>query len=258
MLAAAVFGALAGIVLALSFWLFTNHEAVRTLRRRLWAQVLALRLFGEEPWLVFGILLRTFAINALLIAHALPPLLIAAPAVALLAVHLNEFFTRTPLETGRDAVLTVRLRASDWNAPAELQTPAFVEVDAPPVRIPAAREISWRLRATAPRMGLCRISAAGETVSKELDARPWPRYCGRVRSTAWADSLLHPAEGRLPDGPVERVWISPVPAPLTWAGLTMDWKEWSAAAASVTAWLLSIPLARVRPPRLLHFLFHRL
>jgi hypothetical protein len=247
MAAAAAAGILAGIVLALSFRLFTGHAAIRTLRRKLWAHVLELRLFGDDPALAFGSLLRISKTNALLLGHALPPLAIATPVVALLTVPLTDFFARTPLQTGGDAVLTVRLRPARDRAmpPVELQTPAWVEVDAPPVHVPAAREISWRLRATAPKLGLCRISVAGETITKELDARPAPRYSGTVRSTAWADALLHPAESRLPAGPVERIWISPVPAPLRFAGLTMEWWEWLAAIAGVTAWLL-------------HFLFHRL
>jgi len=284
MAAAAAAGILTGIVLALSFWLFTNHAAIRTLRRKLWAHVLELRLFGDDPALAFGSLLRISKTNALLLGHALPPLAIAAPVVALLTVPLTDFFARTPLQTAGHAVLTVRLRPAGDRAPTggmvrsgeptpavearpaadralppvELQTPPWVEVDAPPVHVPAAREISWRLRATAPRLGLCRISVAGETVTKELDARPAPRYSSTVRSTAWADALLHPAESRLPAGPVERIWISPVPAPLRFAGVTMEWWEWLAAIAGVTAWLLSIPLARLGRPRLLHFLFHRL
>jgi hypothetical protein len=259
MAAAAVFGVLAGVVLALSFWLFADQAAIRTLRRRLWAHVLELRLFGEEPVLVFGSLLRTLQTNLRLLGHALPPLAIAAPVVALLVVHLSDFFTRTPLQTAGDAVLTVRFGGGPESVPpVELETPPWVEVDAPPVHIPAAREVSWRLHATAPNLGLCRVSASGETVTKVLDARPGPRYSGTVRSAAWADSLLNPAESRLPAGPVERIWISPVPSPLTWGGLTMDWKEWFAAFGSVTAWLFSIPLARVRRPRLFHFLFHRL
>ena len=250
MAAVAVFGTLAGIVVALSFRLFADQAAIRTLRRKLWAHVLELRLFGDEPRLVFGTLMRTSRTNVLLIAHALPPLMIAAPVVALLAVHLNEFLTRTPLQTGGNAVLTVRLRrGSDAMAPVELETPGWVVVDAPPVHVPEAREISWRLRATGPDVGVCRVTARGETATKELEARPGPRYAGRVRSAAWADALLHPAESRLPEGPIERIWISPVPAPLAFAGLTMDWGEWFAAIASITAWLL---------PRLLHLLFQRL
>jgi hypothetical protein len=209
MAAAAIFGILAGVVLALSFRLFANHAAIRTLRRKLWAHVLELRLFGEDPALAFGSLLRIFKTNALLLAHALPPLAAAAPLVILLALPVKNFCTRTPLEMGRDAVLTVRLRPAFRALPVELRTPAWIAVDAPPVHIPQAREISWRLRA------------------KASGARP--------------DVLLRFVQSRLPRGAIERVWISPLPAP--------PWLEWFAAAACLTAWLASLALARLRPPR---------
>ncbi len=259
MAAALVFGVLAGMVLALSFWLFADHAAIRTLRKRLWSHVLALRLFGDEPAVAFGTLLGTFKTNALLLGHALPPLAIAAPVLALAAFHLSDFFARTPLETGSDAVLTVKLRSPAEPLPmVVLQTPSWVEVDSPPVRIASEGEISWRLRANEPKLGICYISLQGETVGKELDARPGPRYSGTVRARSWTDALLHPAESRLPDGPVERIWISQGPSPLTCAGVTMDWWEWIAAIASIAAWVFSLLLARMRGPRLLHLLFHRL
>jgi hypothetical protein len=259
MAAELVFGILAGIVLALSFWLFADRAAIRALRKRLWSHVLEVRLFGDEPALAFGTLVRTLKTNVLLLGHALPPLVLAAPVVALAAFHLSDFFARTPLAAGADAVLTVRLRGPvDPLPPVELHTPPWIDVDAPPVHILAEREVSWRLRATGPNLGLCYISLPGETVSKELDARPGPRYSGTVRAAGWAEALLDPAESRLPDGPVERIWISQLPAPLIWAGVTMDWWEWFAGIAAFAAWVFSIPLARRPGPRLLHLLFHRL
>jgi hypothetical protein len=48
--------------------------------------------------------------NILLLAHTLPSRLVIAPFAAVTIVHLNEFFTRTPLETGGPTVLTIRLR----------------------------------------------------------------------------------------------------------------------------------------------------
>jgi len=246
--AAALFGLIAGMVLALSFRLFANRAAIRDLRRRLWGCVLELRLFGEEPALAFATLLRTLRINGLLLARVLPPLAAAAPLLALAAFQGNEFFARTPLQTGADAVLTVRLRgAGDPLPPVGLQTPPWIEVDAPPVHIPAAREISWRLRATAPKVGLCQISVAGQTVTKQLDARTAPQYSATARDARWMEALLEPAESRLPDGPIERIWISRIPAPLSWAGLTLEWWEWSAAIAGIAAWLFSIPLPRPSP-----------
>jgi hypothetical protein len=245
-LAAAVFGCFAGVVLALSFRFFANGEAMRALRRKLWAHVLELRLFGDEPSLAFRGLFRIVKINALLVGHALPPLAITAPVVGLLLVHLNDFFTPT-LPIGGAAVLTVRLRSSLPSAASiHLLTPPWIDVDAPPVHIPAAREVSWRLRAQAPNLAVCTISIPGETVTKELDSRSAPRYSGRVRTRPWLDVLLHPAEARLPDGPIDRIWISQVLPPLAGRVAGMDWEEWFAGTGSITAWLLAILLARRR------------
>lgn len=247
--AAVAFGCVAGVVLAVSFRWLADPRAARVLRRKLWAHVLELRLFGEEPGMALGSLLSIARINALLVSKALPPLLAAAPFLALLAVQLNAFYTRTSLQTGGAAVLTVRLRgALEGSAPIDLRTPSWILVDAPPVHVPAAGEVSWRLRATAPHPGVCTISVGGETVTKELDSRPGYRYSGRVRSRAWLEALVHPAEDRLPDGPIERIWITEEPAPLTWAGVTMEWEEWFATAASLAACLLSVWLARIGRP----------
>jgi len=243
--AAALFGIAAGLVVAVSFRLFLQRATLRELRRRMWAHVLELRLFGDEPALALASLFHIVAINARMAWRALPPLVIAAPVVAWLAAQLNDYYHPSPLQSGHAAVLTVRLR--DGRGTPRIEIPTWIEIDSPPVHTPRAHEISWRLRAMAPGFGVCRISIGGETVTKELDSRRGLRYSGRVRARGWLDAWAHPAEERLPDGPIERIWISRDPQPLSWAGLTMVWWEWFAAAASIAAWLFSIPLARLGP-----------
>jgi hypothetical protein len=244
--AAVTLGCVAGVAVAVAFRLLADRQAVRALRQRLWAHVLELRLFGHEPALAWHSLLRIAAVNALLVWHVLPPLAASAPVVAVLLAHLNEFCTRTPLQSGRAAVLTVRLRQTrETSGPIDWQLPSWIEMDAPPVRIPAEGEVSWRLRATAAKSGVGRISMAGESVAISLDSRPGFHYSGRVRSREWAEALAHPAADRLPDGAIERIWIAPDAQPLRWGGVTMPWEDWFAAAASLSAWLLSVPLARV-------------
>jgi len=226
---AVVPGAIAAAVLALSFRFLGNRAASRVLRRRLWAHVLELRLFGDEPALAFGGLLRILKTNVLLLAHALPPVAAAAPLVVLLAFAARDFSARIPLAAGEDAVLTVRLRGASA-APVELQAPPWVAVDSPPVHVPQAGETSWRLRAVAHGSAPCRISAAGESVTKRLDAS--------VRSSAWLDLLRHPVGKPLPHGgAIERIWIAPLPA--------TDWFEWFAVTASLGAWLFHFLLQRL-------------
>jgi hypothetical protein len=221
-------GALTGVLLFFVFFRFTNHAAVRAWKRKRSAHMLSLYLFGDDPLLSLRSLGQVAKANAALLRYALPPLLIAAPFVALIAGNLNEFFTPTPLADGGAAVLTIRL-----SRPCEpsVQAPAWLQVDSPPVHIPASGEIAWRIHATEPRNGLIEIACAGERVTKEIDARPAPRYFAKVRERDLVFSLLHPGESRLPDGPIDRIAVS--------ESVTAPWAFWFACIASLTAWLLS-------------------
>lgn len=235
MLAELVWGALTGMLLFFVFRRFTNIAAVRTWKRKRSAYVLSLYLFGDDPALSLRSLGQIARANAALLWHALPPLLIVAPLVTAITVNLNEFFARTPLADGAAAVLTVRLRQP---CDVSVRAPAWLHVDLPPVHIPAESEISWRIRATAPRDGFVELGCGGERVTKEIDARPGPRYFAKLRARDLAASLFHPAEGRLPDGPIARIALS--------ESLSEPWALWLACIASVTAWLLTVALRLFR------------
>jgi hypothetical protein len=235
-LAELVWGALTGVLLFFLFRFFSNAAAIAKWKRKRSAGLLSLYLFGDDPALSLRSLGQIAKANAALLLHALPPLLIAAPLIALIMINLNEFFTRTPLSEGGAAVLTVRL-----NRPCEpsFQSPPWLHVDLPPVRIPAASEVSWNIRAAAPRAGFVEVTCAAEHVTKEIDARPPPRFFAKARESEWSAWLLHPAESRLADGPIERIALS--------ESISGPWELWFASIASLTAWLLALVL---RIPRL--------
>ena len=238
---AGVLGIVAGIFLFVSFRKFANLTAIRTLRRQLWGRLLGLYLFGDDPLLALRSLLQLAKANLLLLAHAVRPLLAVAPVAALVMIHLNEFFTRTPLDAGGPAVLTVRLRQP---SPVELELPSWIEVDAPPVHVPATNEISWRIRARAARNGVVKLSAGNQFVTKEVDARPAPRYFAKARAASLAGSLLHPAEARLPAGPIDFIGLSQAPSVITFGGLTMHWIAWLASISLTAAWTLGLTLGK--------------
>lgn len=237
MLAELVWGALTGMLLFFVFRRFTNIAAVRTWKRKRSAYVLSLYLFGDDPALSLRSLGQIAKANAALLWHALPPLLIAAPLVTAITVNLNEFFARTPLADGGAAVLTVRLQTLQ-RCDVSVQAPAWLHVDSPPVHIPAESEISWRIRAMAPRDGFVEIGCAGERVTKEIDARRGPRYFAKLRAREVGLWLLHPGEGRLPDGPIDRIAIA--------ESLSEPWALWFACIASLTAWLPTVVLRLIR------------
>jgi hypothetical protein len=181
-LSLAVFGVITGIFLFLSFRKFANIVAIKTLRRQLWGHLLGLYLFGDDPLLAVRSLFQLAKANFLLLAHTFPPLLVIAPFAALMIVHLNEFFSRTPLEHGGPTVLTVRLHSNPGEV--SLDAPPWIQVDSPPVHMAAANEISWRIRARAASHGLMKVAVGNEFVTKEVDARPAPRYFAKTRAAS--------------------------------------------------------------------------
>ena len=237
-LSLAVFGVIAGAFIFLSFRKFANIAAIRILRRQLWGHLLGLYLFGDDPLLAVRSLFQLAKANLLLLAHTLPPLVVIAPFAALTIVHLNEFFSRTALEHGGPSVLTVRLRSSVDHV--SLEAPSWISIDSPPVHVAAASEISWRIRASAASHGLMKLSAGNEFVTKEVDARAAPRYFAKARAASLAGSLLHPAEARLPAGPIESICLSEAPSAISFGGLTMHWIAWLASISLTTAWTLSL------------------
>jgi hypothetical protein len=234
----AVFGVIAGIFLFLSFRKFANIVAIRTLRRQLWGHLLGLYLFGDDPLLAVRSLFQLAKANLLLLAHTLPPLLVMVPFAALIIVHLNEFFSRTPLEQGGPTVLTVRLQSSVYHM--SLEAPSWIQIDSPPVHVIAVNEISWRIRAKTASYGLMKLSVGNEFVTKEVDSRPAPRYFAKARAGSFIGSLLHPAEARLPAGPIESISFSQAPSEISFAGLTMHWIVWLASISLTTAWTLGL------------------
>ena len=236
-LAELIWGVLTGMLLSLVFRRFTNAAAVRTWKRKRSAYMLSLYLFGDDPALSLRSLGQIAKANAALLWQALPPLLIAAPFVAVIAVNLNDFFTQTPLADGGAAVLTVRVSQP---CEASVQAPGWLQVDLPPVHIPTASEISWRIRATSPRRGFIEIACNGERVTKEIDARAVPRYFAKLRARGLTSSLLHPSESRLPGGPIVSVALS--------ESLGESWVLWVGCIAWVTAWLITVALRLRQPP----------
>ena len=85
-----------------------------------------------------------------------------------------------------------------------------------------------------------RLSVGNEFVTKEVDARPAPRYFAKTRDASFAGSLLHPAEERLRPGPVESISLSETQFAISLGGLTMHWIAWFTSLSLTTAWILAL------------------
>ena len=192
---------LTGAVAGLAFAKLTNAAMMATLRRQLWAHILGLHLFGDEPAAAFDCLRAVVRTNGLLLWRVLPALAVAAPLVALTVWQISPFLRDTPLNHGDAAVLTVRFnKPLDQIPDPRLPLPQGLVADAPPVHVPSSQEIAWRLRPTSP-----------HTDSKMPAV--WTRTMPFARSAT----------------------ISSFAMQFSWFGISMEWGYWFGAAASLAA-----------------------
>jgi hypothetical protein len=235
--------ALSALLGLLIFESSSNKTVRDRAERRLWANLLAIRLFADDPQIVLQSLAGVVVANGRLLLCALPPLTLLVPLFLLLYGHLDAFFGSPPIPVNVPQVLTVRLNDLEHGWPdIQILTPSWIRVDSPPVHVLDEKTVSWTIRATQASYGELKIVMAKESVGKTIDSRPGPRYFSLARRQSLAGSLRYPAEGRLPPGPIGEVnIIEPAPV-ISCFGLALDWTWWFA----ILSVLFAIPAKRLR------------
>lgn len=205
----------------------------RAARRQVQAHLLELRLYGDEPGVMWQAQKSLAAANLRYLALMLRPALLTALPMAVLLVHLDAFYGRAPLAVGAAGIVTVGLDARA--GVPELEAPPGVAVETPAVRALDLHEVSWRIRPRAAVSGRLRIRVAGGAVEKDIEAGGGPRFvAGRKVRSAWA-AVWHPDEARIAAPQVNWVEIGYPAARVEWLGLSLPWLVWFTGIAMLAA-----------------------
>ncbi len=172
-----------GLAAFLVFRRFTDYVALRKVRKRMYAHLLEIRLYSEEPGLSVcraeGELLVDNLRFLMLVAK---PVLIMALPFALLYGRLDSVYGWSPLQVGHSATVTMQLSGE---AQYTLLTPPGITVETPPVVVPAEHQISWRIRAVAPTRGNLRFLRPGSgDILSPIAAGEWSPFCCRPRGSS--------------------------------------------------------------------------
>jgi hypothetical protein len=192
-----VAGAISGII---SWWVFqrwSNRSRLRVAGNRILAHLLELRLFAAEPTLVMRSQRDLIAANFEFLRFAATPSLLLVIPFAIFLIAMNAVFGHVPLRIGEPAIVTLEYRASSRTAlprAAQLVTPDGILIETPPVRIPAASQISWRIRPVRAVWGDLRITFNGQCMSKSISSNPGLQWLSDTRAGSLALFLLHPLE----------------------------------------------------------------
>jgi hypothetical protein len=217
-------------------WVFgrtSDQRGMKQVKRRIQAGLLELRLFVDEPVISLRAQRRLLTANLRYLALALRPALWMAIPVGLLLIHLESFYERAPLRLAEPAVVTIRMSAA-WDPsapPPELIAPEGVQLLGPPVRVPATREVSWRILPSSPGTRILQFQFNREIVSKWMEAGGQQQYVpGRIVRSAWG-SLLSPGEGRIHAGFADWIEIRYPEAELRVFGVRVNWLVWFLAVS---------------------------
>jgi len=234
----ALLSAAAGVGMLWVFQKTSNQAAIGRAKRRVQAHLLELRIYRDEPDVMWQAQKSLAAANLRYMALMLQPALILAIPFAVLLVHLEAFYGRAPLAPGAESILTIRLSGPAGTEAPQLEAPAGVAVETPAVRVLDEGQVSWRIRPQSAVSGTLHIKLNGTTVEKRIEAGAAPRFVpGRRVHSVW-DAVWHPGEARIEAPAVEWVDIRYPGATVEWLGIRMHWLIWFIVISMLAALLL--------------------
>jgi hypothetical protein len=229
-----------GIAVLLVFRRVSPPERIRQTRRRIAGHLYELRLFTDEPAIVWKAQLALLRYNLLYLGLSIVPVLVMAVPGLLLFVQLDALYGLAPLPVGRPAIVTAHLRhlPDPSSPPPVLRPPEGMVLETPGVRVAAEREISWRVRPLRGVNGALRIEFPGMTVEKHIQAGPGPHYLSRRRVHGGWYLLWHPTESPLSVPGVDWIEVRYPHSSVSWLGLDFSWVVWFLLFSGVTVLLL--------------------
>jgi len=222
-------------------WVFrrtSNQKAIRKVKARIHAHLYEMRLFVDEPLLVWQAQWGLISANVRYVGMMLVPALVMAAPMILIIAQLECFYGHTPLELGQTAIVTVQMKSSGVGLTPALRAPEGIVVETPPVHLDGGRQISWRIRALLPITGDLQFVFPHETLEKSVCAGRGPQYLSDLRVSSAFDLLWYPGESRLPAGSVDWIELRYPPATVHALGLDLHWLIWLMVLSIMSAVLL--------------------
>ncbi len=221
-----VLSALSGVLLLLVFRHTSNQRAIRAAKDHIISHLLEVLLYRDELRVVLRAQARLAKDNLRYLGHALVPLVFMIPLVLILMVQIDLRYGRRPLQVGERAILAVKLHSGGPTADeVSLSAPPGLVIETPALRMPAIREVDWRIRADTDGDYRLLVTVAGEEYEKRIVVgRRAPRVSARRTGEGLWDRFLNPGEPPLPaDAPIASVAVSYPGASLPLFGRRLHW-----------------------------------
>ncbi len=228
--------AASGVVLLFMFRWTSNPRAIRAARRQAQAQLLAVRLYREDPRVVLRAQGRFLAAIGRYLGHMLVPFVALVLPFGLLAAQLDARYASRALVVGERVIVEGFGTASMLDS-ASLETSKGLAIEAGPVRVAERGEMSWRVLAKAPGRQTVTLVVDGRLIGKEVVVSQTARGASARRMCASVASfLLAAAEPAIGDGcAVRRIEVLYAPLEIDVLGWKAPWIVVFLAVSSLVA-----------------------
>lgn len=230
-----------GVVMLWVFGLTSDQNAIEKTKKRLQAYLLELRLYGDDPSMIWQSQKSLLTTNLRYMGLMLKPAIYLTVPMVILLFHMDSFYGLKPLRVSEPMVVTVQVSgeiANDTVAPS-LTAPAGITVETPAVRVLELGQFSWRIRPTRETSGNLKFSWEGHgSWEKSVASGDRWLYLNHRRVSTSLASLMHPGEDLLGVAGVEWVEILYPAATIELWGVDLHWLIWFFVISMVSAYLL--------------------
>ncbi len=213
-----------GLLMVIVFRYTSDQKAIGRAKDRLKAHLLAVRLFQDQLPVVMRAYGRILRGTGSYLRLAFTPLLIAILPITFLIVQLDRYFGWMPLQPAQTFLVTARIEDPAALNQASLQLPPELSSSAPAVHVPKEKEVAWRVVAGRAGNYNIQITAAGQTVSKQVVVAPGLARVSpvRLKDNFW-ERMFTSGEPALADhSPVQSIAINYPSREISFA-----WMEWN-------------------------------
>ena len=213
------------LVVLVVFRYTSNQKAIARAKDRVFAHLMELRLFPDDPRTTLKSLGQLMIWNTRYVLASMRPALLLALPVSLLFVHLQRYYEWRPLRPGETTTVTMKLvEGLEIEAFAPTLVAHGVAVETAPVRVSADNAVSWRVRALDSGVHTLDLRLGDTVVSKTITVAENTEAVTPRRMRGWWAALWHPGEPAIAQGSVEWIEVDyPAAASLNLWGMHTHW-----------------------------------
>jgi hypothetical protein len=126
----------------------SNQTQIKKYKEKIKGHFLEVRLFKDIPRLIFKAEWNAMKSNFIYLRYVLVPLAIMIPIFIIFIIQLWAYYNYNQFEPGDTTLVKVKLSedATAEELKLELDVPAGLAIDAPPLHMEKEKEVNWRVK----------------------------------------------------------------------------------------------------------------